>query len=129
MKQAYVDYAQSVINSNEQTMTSLQIAEITGKRHSDVMRAIRAMEDAWIKVNGRKFALVEYMDVKGEKRPCYELDKVECLYIATKFNGEARAKILLFWNIIDKTDEIISLIYIFIILYSGEFINKRLFSK
>lgn len=45
MKQAYVDYAQSVIVSkkDEQTMTSLQIAEITGKRHSDVMRAIRAL--------------------------------------------------------------------------------------
>ena len=27
-------------------MTSLEIAEITGKRHSDIMRAIRNMEDA-----------------------------------------------------------------------------------
>lgn len=79
-------------------MTSLQIAEITGKRHSDVMRAIRAMEDAWTKVNGRNFALVEYTDVKGEKRPCYNLTKTECLYIATKFNDEARAKLIIRWE-------------------------------
>lgn len=84
--------------SQAQTMTSLQIAEITGKRHSDVMRAIRAMEDAWTKVNGRNFALVEYTDVKGEKRPCYNLTKTECLYIVTKFNDEARAKLIIRWE-------------------------------
>ena len=52
------------------------------------MRAIRKMEPAWEKVNGRKFALVEYQDKKGELRPCYQLTKTECLYIVTKFIGE-----------------------------------------
>ena len=52
------------------------------------MRAIRKMEPAWEKVNGCKFALVEYQDKKGELRPCYQLTKTECLYIATKFIGE-----------------------------------------
>ena len=33
-----------------------------------VLRAIRNMEPAWEKVNGRKFALVEYKDAKGERR-------------------------------------------------------------
>lgn len=79
------------------TMTSLQIAKIGNKRHKDVMRSIRNMEEAWYKVNGRKFALVEYTDEKGEKRPCYNLTKEECLYIATKFNDEARAKLVLRW--------------------------------
>ena len=46
------------------------------------------MEPAWEKVNGCKFALVEYQDKKGELRPCYQLTKTECLYIATKFIGE-----------------------------------------
>ena len=49
-----------------QTMTSLEIAELTGKNHFDLMRAIRKMEPAWEKVNGCKFALVEYQDKKGE---------------------------------------------------------------
>ena len=66
-------------------MTSLEIAEVTGRRHCDVMRAIRNMEPAWERVNGRKFELVEYRDRKGELRPCYALTKTECLYIATKF--------------------------------------------
>lgn len=60
------------------------------------------MEDAWHKVNGRRFALVEYTDRKGEKRPCYQLTKIECLYIATKFNDEARAKLVLRWEELER---------------------------
>ena len=40
-----------------QTMTSLEIAELTGKQHKDVLKAIRNMEPAWEKVCGRNFAL------------------------------------------------------------------------
>ena len=87
-----------------ETMSSIQIAEITGKNHFDVMRAIRKMEPAWEKVNGSKFALVEYTDAKGEKRPCYELTKTECLYIATKFNDEARAKLVIRWHELEMTN-------------------------
>ena len=88
----------------QQTMTSLEIAELTGKQHKDVMRAIRKMEPAWVKVNGRNFALVEYKDAKGELRPCYQLTKTECLYIATKFNDEARAKLVLRWEELEMAD-------------------------
>ena len=88
----------------QQTMTSLEIAELTGKQHKDVMRAIRNMEPAWEKVNGRNFALVEYKDAKGELRPCYQLTKTECLYIATKFNDEARAKLVLRWEELERAD-------------------------
>lgn len=66
-------------------------------RHADVMRSIRAMEPAWAKVNERNFALVEYKDAKGEMRPMYQLNKIECLYVATKFNDEARAKLVIRW--------------------------------
>ena len=89
----------------EQTMTSLEIAELTGKQHKDVMKAIRNMEPAWLKVNGRKFALVDYQDKKGELRPCYLLTKIECLYIATKFNDEARAKLVLRWQQLELAEQ------------------------
>ena len=81
----------------EQRMTSLTIAQVTGKMHKDVLKAIRNMEPAWLKVNGRRFALVEYKDSKGELRPCYSLTKTECLYIATKFSDEARARLVKRW--------------------------------
>ena len=41
-------------------------------------------------IAGRKFALGSYKDLNGQLRPCYSLTKTECLYIATKFNDEAR---------------------------------------
>lgn len=86
----------------DETMTSLQIAEITGMRHADVMRAIRNMEGAWVKINQRNFALVEYRDVKGEMRPMFALTKTECLYVATKFNDEARAKLVIRWEELER---------------------------
>ena len=88
--------------TKDQRMTSLEIAEMTGKNHFDLMRAIRKMEDAWEKVNGCNFALVDYRDAKGESRPCYSLTKTECLYIATKFNDEARARLVLRWEQLEK---------------------------
>jgi len=85
-----------------QTMTSLEIAELTGKQHKHLMEAIRKMEPAWVKVHGSKFRLMfrEVAIGNGAVRrdPCYQLTKTECLYIATKFNDEARAKLVLRWE-------------------------------
>lgn len=56
-------------------ITTLEISEISGKRHNAVLKAIRTMEPAWEKVSGSKFALAEYLDGKWENRPMYELSK------------------------------------------------------
>lgn len=86
----------------KETMTSLEIAEVIGMRHADVMRSIRNMEEAWAKVSERNFALSSYKQSQpngGYKDvPCYVLNKTECLYVATKFNDEARAKLVLRWE-------------------------------
>ena len=89
---------------DQQTMTSLQIAEVTGKRHSDVLEAIRNMEPAWEKVAQRRFPLGSYKDSNNQSRPCYYLNKRECLYIATKFNDEARAKLILRWEELENAN-------------------------
>ena len=82
----------------KETMTSLEIAEVTGKRHSDVLEAIRTMESAWVKVTKRNFPLSEYKDSTGRNLPMYVLNEKECLYVATKFNDEARAKLINRWE-------------------------------
>lgn len=91
---------------DDERMTSLQIAEITGKAHKDVMRAIRNMEPAWENVCGRKFALTsrEVNQPNGGTREtsCFSLNKEECLYIATKFNDEARAKLIKRWKELEE---------------------------
>ncbi len=90
------------MTESRQRMTSLEIAEVTGKSHAHVMRDIRNMEPAWKKICGRNFALTSRMvqQPNGGTRevPCYSLTKTECLYVATKFNDEARAKLVLRWE-------------------------------
>ena len=94
------------IADNDERMTSLQIAEATGKAHKDVMRSIRNMEPAWVKVQGRSFALlqkeVEVNNGGHKMQPYYSLTKEECLYIATKFNDEARAKLVRRWKELEE---------------------------
>ena len=89
-------------------MTSLEIAELTGKQHKHVMEAIRKMEPAWVKTCGSNFRLTSRTIVQpnGGTRevPCYQLTKTECLYIATKFNDEARAKLVLRWQELEKAE-------------------------
>ena len=86
-------------------MTSLEIAELTGKQHKNLMRDIRNMEPAWVKIAGLKFELGSYEDANGQLRPCYQLTKTECLYIATKFNDEARARLVLRWQELELQEQ------------------------
>ena len=90
-------------------MTSLEIAELTGKQHKNIMQAIRNMEPAWEKVQGLKFQLSSRtydLPNGGTKEvPCYVLTKTECLYIATKFNDEARAKLVLRWQQLELAEQ------------------------
>lgn len=89
-------------NDGEQRMTSMEIAALTGKNHFDVLRAIRKMEQAWLEVTDSKFAVSEYQDSTGRSLPCYLLTKTECLYIATKFNDAARARLVIRWEELEK---------------------------
>ena len=72
------------------------------------MQAIRNMEPAWEKVRGLKFQLLQktYQLPNGGTKmtPFYQLTKTECLYIATKFNDEARAKLVLRWEALERQD-------------------------
>ena len=109
MKQVKITTTATVVNTDaqmEQHMTSLEIAELTGKQHKHVMDAVRKMEAAWVKVCGSKFRLTSRTIIQpnGDTRdvPCYSLTKTECLYIATKFNDEARAKLVLRWEQLER---------------------------
>ena len=92
--------------TDAQRMTSLEIAQVTGKMHKDVMRAIRNMEPAWEQERGRKFALTQIREEipnGGYRlRPVFMLTKTECLYVATKFNDVARARLVLRWEELER---------------------------
>ena len=79
-----------------ETMTSLEIAEVTGRRHADVMRDIRNILDQG--VNEFNFELVKYTDKKGEQRPMYVLTKKGCIILASGYDAVLREKIINRWE-------------------------------
>ena len=98
---AYVDYAASVISSNEQTMSSLQIAEVTGRLHSNVMRDIRNLLEQLEDKAQFSFELGSYQDANGQNRPCYILTKEDCLLLASGYDANLRAKIIKRWRLLE----------------------------
>lgn len=88
--------------SVNQLISSRVLAQIIGKNHGHLLRDIREMEPSWTVFNRSKFGLVDYIDAKGEVRPCYLLKPEEVLFIATKFDDVSRAKLVLRWKELEE---------------------------
>lgn len=81
----------------KETMSSLEIAKLTGKEHSNVMRDIRAFLGA---VGQEKMASeIEaiYTDAYGREKPCYNLPKRECLGLAARYDVNLQMAIIDRW--------------------------------
>ncbi len=74
----------------EQTLTSLEVAEMIGKEHKNLLRDIDRYCN---QLNKLKIELVDffqestYIDGKGEERPCYKITKKGCEFVAHKLTG------------------------------------------
>ena len=74
-------------NIEIEKITSIEISEITGKQHSNIMRDIRNLVSQIKEINGFTFELVDYVDLKGETRPMYLLTKKDCLLLSSVKNS------------------------------------------
>lgn len=82
------DYRQLVQSQDgKPTTDSLKVAKYFGKDHKAVLRKIARMKCS-ADFNRRNFALVEYVDAKGESRPMYELTKNGFMFVVMGFTGE-----------------------------------------
>lgn len=79
-------------------MTSLEIAETTGKQHSNVLRDIRNIVESLPENSGFNFELAEYTDSQGKPRPMYKLTKKDSLLLASGYDVVLRAKIINRWE-------------------------------
>lgn len=79
-------------SANKDGMTSLEIAEVTGRQHQHIMRDIRNLLKQG--VNQSNFGRIEYKDAKGEMRPCYRLTPKGSLILASGYNAVLREKII-----------------------------------
>lgn len=74
----------------QQTITSLEVSEMVEKQHNELLKDIRR----YIKqLNEGKIPYVEffkessYVDEKGQARPCFDVSRKGCEYIANKLTG------------------------------------------
>lgn len=81
-----------IITTREtEKITSMEVAQMIGKEHKNLLRDIRR----YIKqLNGVEIVPVDffyedtYIDSKGETRPCYNVTRKGCDFIANKLTGQ-----------------------------------------
>jgi len=74
-------------------ITSNVLAELFERNHRDVLRSIREQYDFDAEFSQRNFALVEYLDKKGKKRPCYRITQLGFLVLGSSFSGPKANKL------------------------------------
>lgn len=86
--------------SKDLTMSSKEIAELTGKRHNNVLADIRKMLDD-LGFQPTNF-LADYKDSRGRVYPCYQLPKRETLLLAGRYNSKIGSIIMDKWGKLEK---------------------------
>ena len=82
--------------TSEKTMSSLEIAELTGKRHADVMRDIRTM----LRDLGQglsNFAQAYRHPQNGQEFPCFNLPRDLTFTLVTGYSIPLRKKVIDRW--------------------------------
>lgn len=84
-------------NLRRSTITTLEVAEMMEVPHSDLLKKLEGRKDrkGYIQIlNEGQMSVVDYFvkssywDAKGEERPCYEVTKLGCDFLANKSTGE-----------------------------------------
>jgi len=81
-------------------MTSLEIAEMTGKRHAHVLRDIERELDK-IGEAQPKFG-ASYRDSSGKANLCYALPGEYLLFIASAYDAKLRMQIIRHWSALNN---------------------------
>lgn len=85
-------------NAQALTMSSKEIAELTGKRHADVMRDIRLMLAELHSEEGLSNFASSYINEQSKLLPCFNLPKRESIILVSGYNLRMRAAIIDRWQ-------------------------------
>ena len=84
--------------NDSQTMSSRDIAELTGKLHKNVLRDIDEILKSLSSELRLGFKSSTYKDSTGKANRCYNLDKDSTLCLITGYDVNARMKIIKRWH-------------------------------
>lgn len=94
----------NLFNQNQKTtISSLEISELTGKAHYNVLADIRKMLKG-LEIQPTEFS-GRYKDAKGEYRECFNLPKRESLILASGYNVKLRAAIIDRWAELEAKEQ------------------------
>lgn len=86
-----------VLNSKQITIDSREVAKMMEVNHWEILRKLEGGKDrkGYVEIlNDNQMVVADYfikssyVDEKGEERPCYELTRMGCEFLANKFTGE-----------------------------------------
>ena len=92
-----------ILSGESLTMSSVEIAERTGKRHDHVLRDIRKQLTE-LGLDLPKFGGI-YKDSKNREKECFFLDKEQSLILASGYNVELRSKIIKRWMELEEQNQ------------------------
>ena len=92
----------NLINTIQQTMSSFEIAKLTGKHHFHVMRDIRELNKEYENLRlpkiGLMFKITELPNGASRKDPYFELTRMQTFDLLTGYNVELRIKVNRRWE-------------------------------
>ena len=93
---------QTISNTNNDalTMSTLDIAELTGKEHRKVVRDVNVMMEQ-LGGDTAKFGRI-YKDSMNRTQTAYNLDKEHTLCLVSGYNVQLRMTIVKRWNVLEK---------------------------
>ena len=92
----------NLINTIQQTMSSFEVARLTGKRHDHVIRDVRELNKGYEKLRlpkiGLMFKITELPNGASRKDPYFELTRMQTFDLLTGYSVELRIKVNRRWE-------------------------------
>lgn len=94
--------ALKVLSAPKKRMSSMEISNVTGKRHGDVLESIRkVLSDA--EIDSTEFS-AEYKDSTGKSNPYFDLPRFECDLVVSGYSVKYRAAIIKRWHELEELE-------------------------
>jgi Rha family phage regulatory protein len=89
---------QSLMNNTALTMTSREVAELTGKQHGHVLRDIDALVESLNPDLVLGFTSTTYVDSTGKSNRMYQMDRDSSICLVSGYDANSRMRIIKRWQ-------------------------------
>lgn len=95
-----------LINITTQTMSSREIAELTGKNHQHVLRDIDKLNESYSSMGLSKVGQSSYTNEQGREFRQYQLTRIQTFDLMTGYNLELRIKVNRRWEELENAQKL-----------------------